>query len=83
MSATFRGGEAETRDLLDAIRRNCDCQLVGDKPDGSCGAHQMMCDQRTLDSLLFVRRKRKAQLLEAEHSPQAEFGAPGRTGDGQ
>ena len=73
MNAIFRGTEAETRDLLEAIRCNCDCNLVGTQPDGSCGAHQLMVDQRALDGLLFVRRDRLARLLDEEHNPQAEF----------
>lgn len=73
MTVVFSGTEAETRELLEAVRRSCSCCLhPNGQPDGSCSAHRLLHDQRALDGLLFVRRDRRAALLQQEHNPVAE-----------
>jgi len=56
--AVWHGTESERLDLLQAIARNCECQVdnMGVQLE-ACASHRMLVrDQRGLDGLLFARR---------------------------
>jgi hypothetical protein len=52
----WHGTEDDALDLMNALARNCTCELG---PEGervvTCAAHQVIADQRALDRLLFAR----------------------------
>jgi len=57
----FHGDQYESRDLLAAIERNCQCVYddAGVRTT-TCGAHHLLLhDQRALDGILFERRRRE------------------------
>ena len=67
VQALWHGSLAETTDLLRAIDGNCDCKRgIAGELLASCGAHQLLGDQRQLDGLLFVRSLRERLEVE-EH----------------
>lgn len=51
VAAVWRGDSAQLRALLNAIDRNCVCKELRT----CCPAHQMLLEQRQIDSLLFMR----------------------------
>ena len=54
---TWGGTDAETSALLEALARNCACTIdPHGVRTGTCPAHAMLLDQRSLDHLLFGRR---------------------------
>ncbi len=62
----FGGTQAEKFALLDAINRNCLCELniMGSRLR-TCAAHRMLIeDQRALDGLLFARHIADELLLQ-------------------
>ena len=63
---TWHGTQAETFALLQALSRNCSCEVTAEGERlKTCSAHRMLLeDQRALDGLVFVRRLRER--LEAE-----------------
>jgi hypothetical protein len=72
MNTVFHGNEAEAKDLLDAIGRNCECTYdeALQKRTFTCPPHAaLMGDQPWLDRLLFERRLRD-QLNHEEHDEE-------------
>jgi hypothetical protein len=63
--AQWHGNEQELKTLTVILERNCR-QHENAACDGSC-AHRIMGDQRTLDRLIFVRRKLFDRLMAEEH----------------
>jgi hypothetical protein len=56
MQTHWHGTLDEYSEFLGAIGHNCACDPIGARPQGACGAHQLLRDQRTIDRLLFARR---------------------------
>lgn len=55
----FRGSDDEAKELLLAIDTNCHCEYnTAGVVQRLCGAHEILNEQRSLDGLLFMRRKR-------------------------
>jgi hypothetical protein len=51
VAAIWRGDTAQLQALLTAIEHNCACKELR----ACCPAHQMLLEQRQIDSLLFMR----------------------------
>lgn len=57
LQTVFHGTKAESAALVQAIGRNCGCQVDGRIIRQQCGPHKMLIDdQRALDGLIFMRR---------------------------
>ena len=58
VKVSWHGTQQESFDLVNAITRNCTCELglMGVRME-TCGSHRMLMeDQRALNGLLFMRR---------------------------
>lgn len=54
------GSDRELTELTEAIGRNCGCTPAQQQRNapGCCPAHQMLGNQRVMNHLLYVRRRR-------------------------
>lgn len=66
--AVWQGDDAQKRELLAAIERNCTCQFdeISRARTATCASHTAMLNQEFLDRLLFNRSIR-ARLYEEEY----------------
>jgi hypothetical protein len=57
-SVLWHGTQSEALELLQALSRNCSCELTAEGVRlSTCAAHEMLSsEQRAIDGLLFARR---------------------------